>query len=46
MAEEEECPIALMQYVPTMKYHEAPVRFVSEAGVAQEEYEGMVWGRR
>jgi hypothetical protein len=46
MAEHEECPVVLMQSVPLLKYHEAPVRFVSESGVTQKEYEEMVWNRR
>lgn len=46
MAEEEECPIVLMQDVPLPKYHSDPVRFVSESGVSQQEYEKIVWSRR
>lgn len=46
MAEEQECPIVLMQDVPTNKRHDLPVCFMSESGVTQKEYERMVWSRR
>lgn len=40
--EELDIPIVLIRDIPKMKYHENPLRFMSEPGISQEEYEHMV----
>ncbi|KAL8807258.1 MAG: hypothetical protein Q9200_004734 [Gallowayella weberi] len=39
IAEEEEHPIALIPTVPRLKFHEAPLYFMSESGMTQQEYQ-------
>lgn len=39
---EEELPIALMPELPRLKFHGAPFYFMSEAGMAQQEYQQRV----
>ncbi|CAL8575697.1 hypothetical protein XPA_001605 [Xanthoria parietina] len=40
--EEEELPFALMPSVPRLKFHEAPMYFMSESGLTQQEYQNQV----
>ncbi|KAL8777836.1 MAG: hypothetical protein Q9213_007680 [Squamulea squamosa] len=40
--EEEEHPIALVRTVPRLKFHEAPLYFMSESGMTQQEYQTKV----
>ncbi|KAL8751329.1 MAG: hypothetical protein Q9199_006500 [Rusavskia elegans] len=40
--EEEELPIALIPSVPRLKFHEAPLYFMSESGLTQQEYQNQV----
>ncbi|KAL8649245.1 MAG: hypothetical protein Q9226_005659 [Calogaya cf. arnoldii] len=40
--EEEELPIALIPTVPRLKFHEAPLYFMSESGLTQQEYQAQV----
>ena len=42
ITEEEEFPIALIPTVPRMKYHDAPLHFMSQAGISQQDYEQKV----
>ena len=41
-AEDIDIPIVLIQDIPKMKYHEKPLRFMSEPGITQEQYEHMI----
>ncbi|KAL8924683.1 MAG: hypothetical protein Q9172_002585 [Xanthocarpia lactea] len=40
--EEEEHPIALVPIVPRLKFHEAPLYFMSESGMTQQEYQNKL----
>lgn len=40
--EEEELPIALIPSVPRLKFHEAPLYFMSESSLTQQEYQNQV----
>lgn len=43
IVEEEELPIALVPTVPRLKFHEAPLYFMSESGLTQQEYQNQVF---
>lgn len=46
ITEEEELPIALVPTVPLLKYHDAPLHFMSQSGLSQQEYEQKILTER
>ncbi|KAL8695550.1 MAG: hypothetical protein Q9224_003361 [Gallowayella concinna] len=42
ITEEEEYPIALFPTVPRLKFHDAPLYFMSESGLTQQEYQNKL----
>ncbi|KAL8730953.1 MAG: hypothetical protein Q9166_003743 [cf. Caloplaca sp. 2 TL-2023] len=45
VVEEEVCPFAFVPTVPKLKFHEAPLYFMSESGMTQQEYQSKLLAR-
>ena len=45
-AESMEVDVVLIRDIPKLKYHEKPLRFISQPGISQEAYERNVLGSR
>lgn len=46
MGGDQDIPIVLMQEIPKLKYHDKPLRFMSEPGITQAQYEHMILSGR
>ena len=46
IVEEGYIPICYIPEIPKLKYHQAPMHFMSEPGMTQVEYERKAWAGR